>query len=388
RRMEELRAAIDATPYVFNRQFLFRIMAMAHAQFAELIGARGPNTQVNAACSSTTRAVAVAEDWIRIGRCRRVVVVAADDITSDNMIGWLGAGFLSSGAAATGDVVEETALPFDRRRNGMIIGMGAAALVAESEDAARERGLRPICEVLGTKTLNSAFHRTRLDIQHISQLMEDLVAGVESSIGVSREQMASQMIFMSHETYTPARGGSAAAEVNALRRVFGDAADQIVIANTKGQTGHAMATGIEDVLAVKALETGLVPPVANFKEVDPELGTLNLSKGGGYPIEYAVPANSAMPIESPTRTPGKPGLARSLAIPPPTSKSSAAPCECAINAQRPAWRKSHKSPTMRQSSRLQNRRYQLSSQSESNRRAPLQQRGLKPKCPRRRPRQH
>ena len=70
--------------------------------------------------------------------------------------------------------------------------------------------------------------------------------------------------------------------------MFGDVADQIVIANTKGFTGHAMATGIEDVVAVKALETSCVPPVANFKEVDPELGPLNLSKGGIYPIEYAL----------------------------------------------------------------------------------------------------
>ena len=61
-----------------------------------------------------------------------------------------------------------------------------------------------------------------------------------------------------------------------------------MIANTKGFTGHAMATGIEDVVAVKALETGCVPPVANFKEVDPELGPLNLSKGGTYPVEYAI----------------------------------------------------------------------------------------------------
>ncbi len=96
------------------------------------------------------------------------------------------------------------------------------------------------------------------------------------------------MVFVSHETYTPARGGSASAEIYALRAVFGDAADRIVIANTKGFTGHAMATGIEDVVAVKALETGCVPPVANFKEVDPELGPLNLSKGGAYPIEYAL----------------------------------------------------------------------------------------------------
>src|SRR5208282_973833 len=69
---------------------------------------------------------------------------------------------------------------------------------------------------------------------------------------------------------------------------FGEVADRIVIANTKGLTGHAMGTGIEDVVAVKALETGCVPPVANFKEVDPELGQLNLSKGGAYPVEYAI----------------------------------------------------------------------------------------------------
>src|SRR5262249_49138190 len=92
----------------------------------------------------------------------------------------------------------------------------------------------------------------------------------------------------SHETYTPARGGSASAEVHALRRVFREAADRIVITNTKGFTGHAMGAGIEDVVAVKALETGCVPPVANFKEVDPELGPLNLSKGGAYPVEYAL----------------------------------------------------------------------------------------------------
>ena len=73
-----------------------------------------------------------------------------------------------------------------------------------------------------------------------------------------------------------------------MRHVFGEDADRIVIANTKGFTGHAMATGIEEVVAVKALETGCVPPVANFKEIDPELGSLNLSKGGSYPVEYAL----------------------------------------------------------------------------------------------------
>ena len=288
RKIEELRAEIEKNPYVFDRRFLLRVLPMGHSQFAELIGARGPNTQINSACATTAQAVALAQDWISAGRCRRVIVISADDVTSDHLIGWMGAGFLASGTAATDEKVEDAAIPFDRRRHGLIMGMGAAALVVESLDAARERGIQPICEVLGTVTANSAFHGTRLDVQHIGQVMEDLVAQVEARSGITRSEIAPQMVFVSHETYTPARGGSASAEVNALRRIFGESADQVVIANTKGMTGHAMGTGIEDVLAVKALETGLLPPVANFKEVDPELGLLNLSKGGAYPVRYAL----------------------------------------------------------------------------------------------------
>ena len=94
---------LEREPYEFDRRFLFRILAMGHSQFAEYIGARGPNTQVNAACASTAQAVALAEDWIRSGRCRRVIVVGADDVTSDNLMEWVGAGFLATGAAATDD---------------------------------------------------------------------------------------------------------------------------------------------------------------------------------------------------------------------------------------------------------------------------------------------
>jgi acyl transferase domain-containing protein/NAD(P)-dependent dehydrogenase (short-subunit alcohol dehydrogenase family) len=288
RRIDEIRAAIDKEPYVFNRRFLLRVLSMGHSQFAEFIGARGPNTQVNAACASTTQAVSLAQDWINAGRCNRVIVVSADDVTSDHLMEWFGPGFLATGAAATDEVVADAAIPFDRRRHGMLIGMGAAALVVESAAVARDRGIQPICEVLSTTTNNSAFHGTRLDVQHIGQVMETLVANAEAQSGISRREIAPQTVFVSHETYTPARGGSASAEIHALRRVFGDVADRIVIANTKGFTGHAMGTGIEDVVAVKALETGCVPPVANFKEVDPELGQLNLSKGGAYPVEYAI----------------------------------------------------------------------------------------------------
>src|ERR1019366_3873687 len=166
--------------------------------------------------------------------------------------------------------------------------MGAAAIVVEVAESAEERGIRPIAEVLAGVTANSGFHGTRLDVHHITAEMERLLTEAEQRWGLDRHELAPQTVFVSHETYTPARGGSASAEIASLRSVFGSAADGIVIANTKGLTGHAMGTGIEDVVAVKSLETGLVPPIPNFKETDPDLGELNLSRGGAYPVQYAL----------------------------------------------------------------------------------------------------
>jgi 3-oxoacyl-(acyl-carrier-protein) synthase len=183
-----LREQLKSQPYQFDRRFLFRVLSMGHAQFAEIIGARGPNTQVNAACASTTQALALAEDWIRAGRCQRVVVISADDVTNERMLPWIASGFLASGAAATDEKVEDAATPFDRRRHGMIVGMGAAAFVVESAESARVRGLSPICEVLGALIANSAFHGTRLDVEHIGAVMEAVVSQAEAR-GVRRDEI-------------------------------------------------------------------------------------------------------------------------------------------------------------------------------------------------------
>ncbi|MHA1221420.1 MAG: beta-ketoacyl synthase N-terminal-like domain-containing protein, partial [Candidatus Heimdallarchaeota archaeon] len=234
--------------FQFSRKFLFEILSMGHSQFAQFIRARGPNTQVNAACSSTTQAIAIGEDWIRTGRCNRVIVVAADDITNAEMLEWFGSGFLAVGAATTEGKVEEAALPFDKRRHGMIIGMGAAGVVLESQSAINTRGIKPIVDLLGTHIVNSAYHGTRLDRNHISSQMNEFISKIEKRFNISREEIASELVFISHETYTPARGGSASAEVDALRKTFGAKIDDIVIANTKGFTGHAMGAGIEDVV--------------------------------------------------------------------------------------------------------------------------------------------
>ncbi|MBA4420235.1 MAG: hypothetical protein C0391_03735, partial [Anaerolinea sp.] len=287
----ELKSEIAKLNYQFDRRFIFRVLSMGHSQFAEYIGARGPNTHVNAACATTTHAVSIAEDWIRAGRCRRVIIIAGDDVTNPNLVQWIGTSMFASGAATTEGDLTMAALPFDKRRNGMIMGMGAAALVVESEDAARERGVRGICEIVSSVIANSAFHGTRLDVKHVSQVMERLLLVAENRFGIDRKDFAPNTAFISHETYTPARGGSASAEIHALRNNFASEANKVIIANTKGFTGHSMGVGIEDVVAVKILETGIVPPIAHIHdnfEPDPELGDLNLSKGGEYNPQFAL----------------------------------------------------------------------------------------------------
>jgi acyl transferase domain-containing protein/NAD(P)-dependent dehydrogenase (short-subunit alcohol dehydrogenase family)/phosphopantetheinyl transferase len=272
----------------FDRRFLFQVLAMGHSQFAQLIGARGPNTSVNAACASSTQALSIAEDWIRCGRCERVVVIGADNVTSESLLPWIGGGFMAAGAATTHDVVEEAALPFDRRRHGLILGMGAVAVVVETEAACRARGVVPIATQLAALTVNSAFHGTRLDVDHIAGVLKQMVDDVCAAEGITPEQMARDAFFMSHETYTPARGGSAAAEIEALRAAFGPSAREIVVTNTKGYTGHPMGAGIEDGVVLKALQYGVVPPVANLAEPDEQLGDLTLSSGERRRFRYAI----------------------------------------------------------------------------------------------------
>ncbi|MBA2665313.1 MAG: SDR family NAD(P)-dependent oxidoreductase [Bradymonadaceae bacterium] len=285
--IEELRAN-NGEDYKFNHRFLLRVLGMANARFAEFVGARGPNTKINNACASTTTALAMAQDWIRAGRCKRVVILSADDASGADLMEWVGAGFLATGAATTEEDVTRAALPFDKRRHGMIIGMGALALVVEAGGLPEARGVEPIADLLATRFVNSGFHPTRLDVDHIAATVDAMVGEVEARFEIARSTIASRTVFVSHETYTPARGGSASAEIAALRRTFGDQANQVVIANTKGFTGHAMGAGIEDILAMKVLQHERVPPIANFSQPDPELGDLRLSKGGAYEVDYVL----------------------------------------------------------------------------------------------------
>ncbi len=273
---------------VFSQDFLLKAIPIAHSQFCQWIRARGPATHLSGACASTAQAISVAEDWIKLGRAKRVIIIAADDVTNNVIQEWILAGFLASGAVSREADVTKAALPFDRRRNGMIVGMGAAGLVVEAEEEIRKRGMTPLTRLLATEITNSAFHPTRIDVNHVAEVMDRMMSKAEKKYGLSRSDMSKEMVFISHETYTPARGGSASAEVFALKNTFKGDVENVIVSNTKGFTGHSMGAGLEDVIAVHSLNTGNVPPIANYKEPDPELAGINLSKGGHYNFKYAL----------------------------------------------------------------------------------------------------
>ena len=159
----------------------------------------------------------------------------------------------------------------------------------ERRSEAEARGVQPIAELLGTQLSNSAFHGTRLDVDHVAESVDSFVSDMESKWAFDRHAIAPNLAFYSHETYTPARGGSAQSEVKALRTTFGASADEVLITNTKGFTGHPMGVGIEDSSMMHGLLTGRFPPIANHQEHDPELGDLRLSPGGTIEgIEYGM----------------------------------------------------------------------------------------------------
>ncbi|HOM01630.1 MAG TPA: SDR family NAD(P)-dependent oxidoreductase [Acetivibrio sp.] len=274
--------------YEFNHEFLYSFCLLANNRLAQFIGAMGPNFFVSAACSSTITAVTVAEDLIRAGHARRIIVIGAENVTSKSILPWSAGSFLSMGALTTSSDVFEAAVPFDNRRNGMILGAGAVGLVIEKESDVAERGMNGICRILGTHVFNTAGHPSKIDNNRFSVEFDRFMTKMEQEHGFDRRDIAKRTVYYSHETFSPRKGGCASAEKAALEGAFGSSFREIKVINTKGMTGHTMGASIEEAVAAKALQYQKIPPVANFREPDPDLEGLNLSQGGSYSFDYVI----------------------------------------------------------------------------------------------------
>lgn len=179
--------------------------------------------------AGATQAIALAYDMIQVGRAERMIVVAGDNASSDNLMPWLGNGFRALGAATICGSVSLAAIPFDERRSGMILGSGGIGMVLESEEGARRRfaiaraselandvtlrtWIRPFrCRLLGTLFSNSAYHGASMDRTHIASEMERFISSVEKEQGISRAEIARHGVYFSHETATHASPSSSCA---------------------------------------------------------------------------------------------------------------------------------------------------------------------------------
>ncbi len=233
--------SLPGQDYVFDRKFLFRVLVLGNAQLAQIAGCRGPNTQTNAACAGTTQAIGMAQDMLISGRADRVVVVAGDNASGETLLPWLGSGFRALGAATTARAVEDAALPFDKRRSGMLLGAGGIGMVLETEESCRARqfGDSIKARLLATQYSNSAYHGAALDRKHIASELKRFLNDVELIHGISKAEIASHGVYFSHETSTHASDASSCAgnECAALREAFGnDLLSKLLILNTKGES--------------------------------------------------------------------------------------------------------------------------------------------------------
>ncbi len=274
--------------YKFNHEFMAQISSRANNRLAQFIGAKGPNFHLSAACSSTVSAVTLAEDLIGGGHAKRMIIIGAENPGSKAALPWMGASFLSTGSATDSGDVYESAVPFDNRRNGMILGSGAVGLVIEKESDVSNRGMNGICRIMGTHMFNTAGHQVKIDGKEFSIHLNRFLNKMESEHGIDRNTIASKTVYYSHETYSPRKGGCSIAEKQALHHAFGEKFRELKVVNTKGMTGHTLGASIEEAVAARCLQYQKIPPVVNYREPDPELEGLNLSEGGTYNFDYIL----------------------------------------------------------------------------------------------------
>ncbi len=237
------------------------IVNMCSGLVAIEFGARGPNFGIVSACATGTHALGEAAHAIRRGEAD--VMIAGG--TEATITPFAYASFCAMKAMSTRNDSPQTASrPFDKERDGFVMGEGAGILVLESLEHAQARGARIYCELAGYAATCDAFHITQPDPE-----------GKGLSLAM-RRALASAKVDPKDVDYLNAHGTSTPYndlyETLAIKKVFGDHARGLPISATKSMTGHLLgaAGGIESVICAKAIQTGRIPPTINLESPDPE----------------------------------------------------------------------------------------------------------------------
>lgn len=234
-------------------------------------GAKGPNLTISTACSSSAHAIGQALTCIRTGQADVVITVGTDASITPLVF----AGFCSLRTLSThfNDAPARASRPFDRARDGFVMGEGAAALILESLAHARRRRARIYAEVAGYAATSEAYHMVipREDGTEVATTMA--LALRDANVPAGRVDYIN-----AHATSTPIGD---AVEIRAIRRVFKHRAERVAINATKSMIGHTLgaAGAMGAIICALTLETGLVHPTVNYEDPDPECALPGISAG-------------------------------------------------------------------------------------------------------------
>ncbi len=234
---------------------------MPAAHVAKLLGLRGPNFNCLTACAASTQAIGEAAEQISIGDAE--VMISGGTHSMIHPFGVTGFNRLTALSTRNNDI-KASSRPFDRTRDGFVLGEGAGIVILESEEFAKARGAKILAELAGFGSSADAYRITdihesgRGGIAAMNQAMSDAGVGINDIDYIS-----------AHGTGTV---DNDKVETLAIKSVFGERAYKVPISSIKSMMGHliAAAGAVEAITCVLAIRDQIVPPTINYKEIDPE----------------------------------------------------------------------------------------------------------------------
>ncbi|MBS0615838.1 MAG: beta-ketoacyl-ACP synthase II [Verrucomicrobia bacterium] len=257
------------------------ITNMGGALLAIDLGFMGPNYSISTACATANYSIVAAAQHIQQGHADVMLCGGAEAPISPIGV----AGFVACKALSErNDAPEKASRPWDRGRDGFVIGEGSGVLLLESLEHAVARGATILAEYVGGYLNCDANHITspREDGSGVSECME----GAIRDAGIAKQDIN---YVNCHGTSTPVGD---MCEIRALRKVFGDQMSRVKINSTKSMVGHCLgaAGGIEAIATIQAILTGMLHPTINVEDPEPELGDIDIvpNVAKAHPVTAAI----------------------------------------------------------------------------------------------------
>ena len=279
---EGYRILFDRGPGRFSPMMIPKLIANeAAGNISIALKAKGAALTVVTACASGTDAIGLGMDMIRAGRADIVIAGGTEATVTEYCVG----GFCAMKALSTkrNDTPEQACRPFDKDRDGFIMGEGAAILILESEAHARARNAHVYAEIAGYGATGDAYHVAAPDPEASGAIRAITLALKDS--GLAPEQVD---YVNAHGTSTPLNDPM---ETKAVKTVFGAHAYKLKMSSTKSMTGHLLgaAGAIEALICTLAIRDGFYPPTINYTTPDPECDLdVVPNKGVEGPIRAAM----------------------------------------------------------------------------------------------------